>query len=243
MPFPAEDGGTLLYNSFRNTLTKLEPGEWPGYQAADEQALLRQGILIPEDLDETRELRRACRMFRYDEESMVLSVMPTMDCNFRCDYCYEASHCGSGIMQDDTAEKLLAYVRRSAPTLRHLHVAWYGGEPLLGIDRIASLTTGFMAICQENRLVYSAFMVTNGWLLAKPVLQVLQKANVSSIQITLDGDRPYHDARRVLADGGEHLIRSCRICTGYWMKAVSLSVSASMWMCGTKRGWGHFLKG
>ena len=39
-------------------------------------------------------------------------------------------------------------------------------------------------------------MVTNGYLLTEPIVEMLDEVGVSRIQITLDGLKNYHDVRR-----------------------------------------------
>ena len=68
-------------------------------------------------------------------------------------------------MSKDIQDKIVEYVRRQVSTISQLSVNWYGGEPLLAIDVIESLTEHFLKICKENNITYSSTIITNGYLL------------------------------------------------------------------------------
>lgn len=59
-----------------------------------------------------------------------------------------------------------------------------------------------MLLCTENKVEYSAFMVTNGYLLNENIIKKMLDANIKNCQITIDGPPEIHDKRRILKNGG-----------------------------------------
>jgi len=103
----------------------------------------------------------------------------------------------SGGMNRQTEARLLSFVEnRLNEGRRALTVAWFGGEPLLALPLLERLSAGFIAACSHRGVVYAAQLVTNGTLLTNSVVQRLRRIGVSQVQVTLDGLRGTHDARR-----------------------------------------------
>jgi len=102
------------------------------------------------------------------------------------------------MMTQKTMDRLVDFIK-DYKDIRHLSVAWYGGEPLLAFDTICNLTEQF----RNLGIIYKkAGLVTNGYLLDDEKINKLDDLMIESIQITLDGPREVHDTRRVLANGG-----------------------------------------
>jgi uncharacterized protein len=82
-----------------------------------------------------------------------------------------------------------------------LHVAWYGGEPLLKLDIIESLSDRLITECDRRSIAYDAMIVTNGYNLTADAARSLWVRRVKSAQVTLDGALQDHDERRNLLGG------------------------------------------
>lgn len=121
-------------------------------------------------------------------------------------------------MNDETANGIVNLVRNNANTINMLGVTWYGGEPLLEVNRIENLTKAFKEICNKNNVKYQANIVTNGYLLDKKMILRLIDLDITSIQITLDGTKEYHDQTRYLIGKSQHLILSLKT---YYLVMIS----------------------
>ena len=132
---------------------------------------------------------------------MLLTIAPTLMCNFGCDYCFQGRDKACGVMSDLVKEAILALVRRAAPSINSLGIAWYGGEPLLALDVIDDLSARLISLSNERSLKYDAMIVTNGYKLTPTVARMLQHHRVAVAQITLDGAEDCHDRRRILLGG------------------------------------------
>jgi uncharacterized protein len=127
-----------------------------------------------------------------------LTICPTLACNFACAYCFEHSQADATVMDDRTIAALLAFIAGHEDA-RHLSVSWYGGEPTLAFDVIATLSERFIALFPDYA---DAGLVTNGYLLGQEKIERLDDLRITSVQITLDGDAATHDRRRRLRGGG-----------------------------------------
>ena len=101
-------------------------------------------------------------------------------------------------MTPDTINRLISFIK-SYQDVRHLSIAWYGGEPLLAFEVICDL----MEKIDDLDLVFEGSgLITNGYLLDSEKISRLNNLKITSVQITLDGPEEVHDKRRFLSGGG-----------------------------------------
>ena len=156
------------------------------------------GFLVPIEVDETSEA-----MLKYYEQifdrSLSLTIMPTEQCNFRCQYCYETFE--KGKISDNIVDGIYKYLQRNISSYSRLMFNWFGGEPLLTMDVIENLSNKIIELCQKTHKPFSSEITTNGYLLTAATMKKLIKCRVLNYQITLDGAKDIHDKYRVLASG------------------------------------------
>jgi uncharacterized protein len=156
--------------------------------------LWKSGFLIPDELDELAHMEDRYKRDRESRNNLSLTIAPTINCNFRCTYCYQEHP--NKKMGQDVQDALVERVRKATANGRGLSVTWFGGEPLLALDVVEALSGRFFAITEEHRVGYSAWMITNGSLLTRPVAERLRAIRVRKVQVTLDGPPEIHDRRR-----------------------------------------------
>ena len=160
------------------------------------QLFIDQTILVPEDCDEVSLLARRSHGVRYTPSTVLsLTICPTVDCNFRCPYCYQ--HHLPGGMSDKVQQATLQFID-DQPQVTSLSLTWFGGEPLLGLPAIESLSGQFIE--RFGRENYKASMITNGLLLTSDVSTKLVDLGIDSVQVTIDGPRESHNQRRICVD-------------------------------------------
>lgn len=161
--------------------------------------LIAEGFLIDDDSDELSALQARWDLSKSGQGEFGLQIGTTMQCNFRCPYCYE-EHI-SQFLSDTHQRGLAAFVARNASNWRKLTVNWFGGEPLLRPGIIETLSEAFQQSCAAAGTEYDAAIITNGYLLTARNAAILAAGRVRELQITIDGDRARHDARRFLVNG------------------------------------------
>jgi uncharacterized protein len=208
---PLRHGRALVYNSMSGASALLEPRELAKLRRVELGAPVRRddvlntliygGFAVEDSVDELRRLEQEYRQARFDSSAMVLTIAPTLACNFGCDYCFQGADKPCGKMASDVQAATIALVERCLPTIRRLHVAWYGGEPLLGMPVIEALSDQIIPICERSAVDYDAMIVTNGHRLTAECAEWLRRIHVRVAQVTLDGAKEYHDKRRTLLSG------------------------------------------
>ncbi|MFF5077423.1 radical SAM protein [Actinoplanes sp. NPDC000266] len=156
-------------------------------------------MIIRDSLDELALLRDRYARSRHDDQAFRLTIVTSLGCNFDCPYCFEAKH--PSLLDDDVQERLLQLVDKRLSAVRTLSVLWYGGEPLVGLPALLSLSDRLLARAAEAGAAYNAQIITNGYLLTAEVAEQLRSRAVTRCQITLDGPPEQHDRRRPLAGG------------------------------------------
>lgn len=210
---PLRRGRMLAYNGMsgalavweaedRATWEQVQAGEPVDPASARAQELQFGGFIIDASVDELGELERLYRTHRYNPGVTILTITPTLACNFGCDYCFQGQDKPKQTMGQEVQDAIVAYVEDALRHTQHIHIAWYGGEPLLRPKVIESLSDRFMTLCQQHGAKYDAMIVTNGYRLNLETARMLEARNVKTVQVTLDGDAGYHDSRRHLLSGG-----------------------------------------
>lgn len=211
--FLLERLGYFLYNALSNDLIQVDYVHFDALEKLRSQGIdtgslddrfisfLREHKVVVEEGEEERLLlaRQYQRNLKcFNTSRLDLTICPTLQCNFRCPYCFEKTQQNSAIMAHKTIAQLLAFIT-SHKESRHLALAWYGGEPLIAFDVICELTEKIKSL---DIAFEGAALITNGYLLDKRKCDLLNELNIHSVQITLDGPEELHDSRRFLSGGG-----------------------------------------
>jgi uncharacterized protein len=135
------------------------------------------------------------------DDRLHLIIFPTEQCNFRCVYCYEDFAIGT--MKPAVVEGVKRLLALRVPSLRKLHLSWFGGEPMVAlrvIEDIAGFAKSLSSVAQ-NDVVYVGEMTTNGYLLNLENATRLVELGTTHFQISLDGPKEFHDATRIKRNG------------------------------------------
>lgn len=210
--FFQKDDLVLAYNGRTNALAEVSLEDYEKikkYLSNEDdidkdlkESLVYGGFLLEEDIDELELIRNSLLMSRYSTDFLGLTIAPTSNCNFRCPYCYEKDVLRPSNMSDEVADGIIRLIDSRLSTINNLSITWYGGEPLLQFDRIKDLSQKVLERCKDYGVIYTAGMVTNGYLLTSEVFEELMNLNVKSLQITLDGTKEVHDSKRYLKGYG-----------------------------------------
>ncbi len=159
-------------------------------------SLVKAGFIIPDDKDEVSLLDKETIARDFDEGHAEVHVNPTLNCNFRCWYCYE-EHQPKSEMSEEVFNSLQNYLLSviNSP-IKSFHLGFFGGEPLLKFKKVCRPLIEWMASrCQEKDIDFSTNFTTNSYLLTQEMVDFLKQYNCC-LQITLDGHREYHDKVR-----------------------------------------------
>lgn len=104
----------------------------------------------------------------YEKSVLNVTIMLTLDCNFRCPYCFET------LKKENISNKLQNIVHFITNFLvdndiKHLNINWFGGEPLLEILNIEKVYNSIYPLCKLKGISYDSTITTNGYLLSKHI--------------------------------------------------------------------------
>lgn len=166
------------------------------------QQMQEKEFIIPSARDEVASMIEEWEKQDNDSSYFGMIINPTLGCNLRCWYCYE-EHENKTIMCAKIVNAIFRLIEKKValPQIRNLDVSFFGGEPLLGFESVVLPILSFAATkCKERKLRLNSNFTTNGVLLTDTVLTKLEKIGLTSpatFQISLDGNRNYHNHSRV----------------------------------------------
>ncbi len=200
--------GKLLYNSLSNSfieidnellsefIGQLKEGKCEVEEVADTPLyndFRKYKIVTESDELEVAELKHYALQRRFYPKNLSLTLLPTMNCNFKCPYCF-ARTANDKVMSveiENSIDSLIAGYLNNYGTVP-VDVTWMGGEPMLCYDTIVSLTQKIL----KKGVPYTAGIITNGYLLTEERIKRLADLRVHTIQITIDGMKELHNKTR-----------------------------------------------
>lgn len=206
-----DDGKLVVWNTHQGSMcvfaahqaetikSLLRKGEFEAESEGIFGYLSRMGFLVETGTDEYKTFQFTFGQQHYRTDILDLCLLSSEDCNFRCRYCYEKFQ--RGTMKPWVRDGVRKLVETRAPVLHHLHVGWFGGEPLYGFEAIEDLAPFFQKLAEEHSILYRGYMTTNGYLLTPEISSKLLAWGIRDFQITLDGPPDSHDRSRPTRTG------------------------------------------
>ena len=214
---PVPDGG-IVYNGRTGAIAELSPDGFEQTNSLLEKVRQRSrlrlsparrelfeqlrvgGFIVPAGLDELAVIEEQYERERRRSQFQ-FTILPTFACNLGCDYCFVGKK--KGFMTEETQDRLIAFARDHIAAHRppSMHVDWFGGEPLLALPVIERLSGALLALCDAHEVSYQSQVITNGTVIGQRTADVLAKARVNRLQISLDGLPEVHDLRRPYKSG------------------------------------------
>lgn len=209
---PLKEGRALLYNALSRSLSLLEPEDLAELEAlaahhapktlsANMSEFVRQGFAVRSDVDEVAIVAQLYEQARFNSRAINFIVCSTLACNFGCDYCFQGIDKPMEVMPTGVQDGIVAmfeHLLDQRPELNQVQFVWYGGEPLVKKKIIYYLADRLIPIAQARGVSFGATMVSNGYLMDRNTAEALYQRGLRAVQITLDGSRDMHDARRHL---------------------------------------------
>lgn len=201
------DKHTLLYNSLsgkfviiRNKIMNAEDlsnNEFMTDYPALHQQLKDAGIIIDDETDEISLLEERIRNADNNESEYILHINPTLDCNFRCWYCYE-NHIPYSKMSREVLESTLKHIDSILlnTSIKSFELGFFGGEPLYYFKDVAGrIISHTKSLCDLSGVKLHVHFTSNGALINNDIVNFLRKISCG-FQITLDGGKEFHDKTR-----------------------------------------------
>ncbi len=206
----------VLYNSFHQKVMFIDPFLNDILTAAIREGvdnlksihptfydyLQDQEYLVGDSIDEVDNVKNLRNEVDYNWSDFYLTINPTMNCNFKCWYCYE-THVRNSRLNDDVIGRVnkLIHTTLNKKDLKTFTLSFFGGEPLLYFERdVIPIIDPYLSGCKANDIPVSITFTTNGYLINEKFVEYFKKNNIRcSLQITLDGYKEMHNIVRFVS--------------------------------------------
>ena len=197
-----------VYNTLSNSLLELDSEAYNVIESFESKQSLDTSV-FPEDVlkelicnkiitenddDDYLLYKSTIDRMRKQRDSMHLTLAPTMDCCFKCHYCFE-KYKEKNYMTESVMSSIIKYIS-GLSELKSIRLTWFGGEPLMAVPQMDMFYTMFKDVWGEKN--FSSNILTTGYHINERVIEVLKKIQVSSMQITLDGLKDSHNKVKFL---------------------------------------------
>lgn len=165
-------------------------------------AFCHWNYIVEEKFNELNYLERIYTKTNENNGNLDLIINPTLDCNFKCWYCFVSENVDNKTgtkMSPQIANNIIKMIEKKIfiDKISKVNICWFGGEPLLYYDEIFFyITNKIKSICDSTNTTFANSIITNGYLLDNKRIKYMASINMSSVQITLDGDRFKHNKIR-----------------------------------------------
>lgn len=241
------DGTALGYNFLWRSLVLLDRNESTAFEklirtgkdfdadtvgtALDFKLLKKLRFLVPSSFDEIEFFKKSYEK-SIARPVLTAMILPTLRCNFDCPYCFEFKH--DVDLSNETSDAIKSWLSSRLQDKRHLHITWFGGEPLLAKSRIEELSNFGIDEARRLGIKFSSSITTNGYLLDSETVSLLQRLQVNNVHITLDGDEDAHNTTRFLTGGApsfdrlvENIEMYCRESKSHLPLSIRINVTDS----------------
>lgn len=158
--------------------------------------------IIDDKIDEVEQVKEIVNLIDRNESVFRLTVNPTMNCNFKCWYCYE-THIKDSKIEYSVLDAIKKFITNKVldKNLKLFEISFFGGEPLLYFKKnVIPILDHLKDECIKNDVIYAISFTTNGYLINQDFIDYFIKNEMScSIQITFDGHKEEHDKVRFVS--------------------------------------------
>lgn len=165
------------------------------------ETLVKEKFLIHSKINELNQVKKFARKVDFNDSIYYLTINPTMNCNFKCWYCYE-THVKSSRLKKTVFDSLLLFISKTVKEqkTKTFNLSFFGGEPLLCFKEVCKPLIDYsLKECDKYQTSLNLSFTTNGLLINDDFINYFINNNLTiSLQITFDGYKEQHDKVRFL---------------------------------------------
>jgi uncharacterized protein len=171
------------------------------------EQLTHEGFVVADRDTERASLKAFFREVREGTDTLKVTVLTTLQCNFACDYCIQGDHGdynkNAAKMSLDMAARVSGWIESRIDEIapERLVLTFFGGEPLLNMPVLYYMAERLHGASEARGVRLVINIITNGLLLTREMVERLNPLGLNGIKITLDGDRDAHNRSRPLRGG------------------------------------------
>lgn len=192
-----------LYNLFEISSKENRINELIEIHGDFYNSLIKGGFLVDDSFDEVRYCYEKMKEVDNENDTFHLIINPTLNCNFKCWYCYE-THVKDSRINEGVKNNITKYISRLIKDkergFNNFILSWFGGEPLLQfVNVMVPILEESYKICHDNGIKFYSNITTNALLVNNRVVEIAKKYNLTPFQITLDGHKDRHNKVRYIS--------------------------------------------
>lgn len=175
-----------------------------GDEAEVQDALIEDGFLVEEREDDDARVRAYLdKASGGIPETLFVTLMPTLQCNLACNYCFQKDHPAFTKMSSPTEDATLEWILRIVDerALKTIKVHYFGGEPTTRKEFCVRSAEVLSSAMRARGGSFEWLMTTNGVLLDVDFAKKMESFGPGHFKVTLDGDKETHDKERIYRDG------------------------------------------
>ncbi|MBF0298157.1 MAG: SPASM domain-containing protein [Oligoflexia bacterium] len=200
-----KDDKLFIYNYFTGSIVEIENiNHFNALKNNDLNSISEQlkanledqGIIIDKQFNETNELKFSNLLARYSSDTLGLTIVNTLKCNFKCPYCYE-SRSNPSSMSIEIQNAVIDFVKNKwkESKFSNLFITFLGGEVFKDVGSIDYIMDNISKAQTEYNFNLSCSLITNGFEIDR-YLDRLDRWMIKDVQITFDGDETNHNITR-----------------------------------------------
>lgn len=181
------------------------------------EALIRQGFLVKEGVDEMVTFWNWRQQIVHNFDTLGSKNLVTRQCNNQCRYCIFDAEAKS--MSSETAKKIdsffLNLIKERNP--KRINDLFSGGEIMLNLDVLIESATRRYYFCMGRGLDYGFKVISNGTLLTPEAVMRMKEVGLRGINVSVAGPERIHDNLRPLRNGGktyDRIMRNLKAISG-----------------------------
>lgn len=206
------DDGKVMFNGLTRAIIFLTNDELESIcDIKTYEFLYRAYFLVDTSFDEYQAVKNIRSKLQIPVDDLYLSkvnrytILTTLACNARCNYCYELGIKSKHSMTSNTAIQIAEYITNNSNVNQPILLNWFGGEPLVNI-KVIDLITNHIANRGFN---FTSEFTSNGYLFDERLIKKAKtKWHMTGIQITLDGtEETYNKIKNYVNPKGSPYIK------------------------------------
>ena len=163
---------------------------------------VRTEIYVGNNVDELHNLKERYKKIANNDSNFFLMINPTLDCNFKCWYCYE-NHIKKSEMDKINLAKVKDLINNILETkINTFTLSFFGGEPFLKYNQIVLPLIKYTSEqCKFRNISFNISFTSNGSLITPKRITEIKNIGPLAVQITLDGNKETHNKTRFFQNG------------------------------------------
>lgn len=208
--FDTENSEYYIYNTLSNALVEIDENSYQYLLKAQKSKLdiavsevddeiynilVLKEFIVDNDIDGFLYYKSILTTQRASSSNMHLTIAPTMDCCFRCHYCFE-EYKEKNYMSEEVMDSIIKYLN-SLPSKPELKLTWFGGEPLMALTQMEQFYKKLITNYKKPKI---CDIITTGYHINEDAIRVMNSIDIKQIQVTLDGLKDTHNSIKSTSD-------------------------------------------